>query len=76
MARTENVTRYVCDRCGEEAYLPENAAAAGDWRDVQRFDQYGSRVERLLCKACTDAYKRLAASQDASFQRFMAGKEA
>lgn len=75
MAKTENYTHYVCDRCGESAYLQQGAAAAGDWREVERFDQYGSKATRLLCKGCTDAYKQLAAQQDAAFQAFMAAKE-
>ena len=75
MAKTDNITHYVCDRCGADAYLAANsAAAAGDWREVERFDQYGSKASRLLCKSCTDEYKRLAAQQDAAFQEFMAKK--
>ena len=76
MAKTGNITRYTCDRCGESAYLQQGAAAAGDWREVERFDQYGSKASRLLCKACTDAYKQLAAKQDVAFQEFMSNKEA
>lgn len=29
MAKTDNITRYTCDRCGESAYLQQGAAAAG-----------------------------------------------
>lgn len=75
MAKTDNITCYTCDRCGESAYLQQGAAAAGDWREVERFDQYGSKASRLLCKACTDEYKQLAAKQDVEFQAFMAAKE-
>lgn len=57
MAKTENITRYVCDRCGADAYLAANSAAAADWREIERVDQYGSRASRLLCKACTDDHK-------------------
>ena len=71
MAKTDNITRYTCDRCGESAYLQQGAAAAGDWREVERFDQYGSKASRLLCKGCTDEYKKLAAQHDAAFQQFM-----
>lgn len=75
MAKTDNITHYVCDRCGADAYLDANSAASADWREVERFDQYGSKASRLLCKSCTDAYKQLAAQQDAAFQAFMAAKE-
>lgn len=75
MVKTDNITRYTCDRCGESAYLQQGAAAAGDWREVERFDKYGSKASRLLCKSCTDAYKQLAAQHDAAFQAFMAVKE-
>lgn len=75
MAKTENYTHYVCDRCGSDAYLAANSAATADWREVERFDQYGSRASRLLCKSCTDTYKQLAAKQDVEFQAFMAAKE-
>ena len=72
MAKTENYTHYVCDRCGADAYLAANSAASADWREVERFDQYGSKATRLLCKSCTDEYKKLATKQDAAFQEFMA----
>lgn len=75
MAKTDNITHYVCDRCAADAYLAANSAASADWREVERYDQYGSRESRLLCKACTDEYKQLAAKQDAEFQAFMAAKE-
>ena len=76
MAKTDNITKYTCDRCGESAYLQLGAAAAGDWREVERFDQYGSKASRLLCKRCTDEYKQLAAKQDTAFQEFMANTAA
>ncbi len=72
MAKTDGITHYVCDRCAADAYLAANAAAANDWREVERFDQYGAKASRLLCKSCTDEYKQLAAKQDAAFQEFMA----
>ena len=72
MSKTENFTHYTCDRCGADAYLQQGAASAGDWREVERFDQYGSKASRFLCKSCTDEYKQLAAQQDAAFQTFMA----
>ena len=75
MAKTDNITHYVCGRCAADAYLAANSAASADWREVERYDQYGSRASRLLCKACTDEYKQLAAKQDAEFQAFMAAKE-
>ena len=75
MAKTDNITHYVCDRCAADAYLAANSAATADWREVERIDQYGSRASRLLRKSCTDAYKQLAAQQDAAFQAFMAAKE-
>lgn len=75
MAKTDNITHYVCDRCAADAYLAANSAASADWREVERIDQYGSKASRLLCKSCTDEYKQLAAKQDAEFQAFMAAKE-
>lgn len=75
MAKTDNITHYVCDRCAADAYLAANSEASADWREVERYDRYGSRASRLLCKACTDEYKQLAAKQDAEFQQFMAKKE-
>lgn len=75
MAKTDNITHYVCDRCAADAYLAANSAASADWREVERFDQYGSKASWLLCKACLAEYKQLAAKQDAEFQAFMAAKE-
>lgn len=74
MAKTYGITHYVCDRCGADAYLAANSAASADWREVERFDQYGSKASRLLCKSCADEYKQLAAKQDAEFRQFMAKK--
>lgn len=75
MAKTDGITHYVCDRCGADAYLAANSAATADWREVERFDQYSSKASRLLCKSCTDEYKKLATKQDAAFQEFMAKKD-
>ena len=75
MAKTDNITHYVCDRCAADAYLAANSAASADWREVERIDQYGSKASRLLCKACLAECKQLAAKQDAEFQAFMAAKE-
>lgn len=71
MAETENLTHCTCDRCGADAYLQQGAAAAGDRREVERFDRYGSRATRLSCKGCTDEYEKLAARHDGEFQQFM-----
>ena len=75
MAKTDNITHYVCDRCAADAFLAANSTACADWREVERFDQYGSKASRLLCKACLAEYKQLAAKQDVAFQEFMAAKE-
>lgn len=75
MAKTDGITHYVCDRCGADAYLAANSAASADWREVERYDQYGSKASRLLCKVCLAEYKQLAAKQDVEFQAFMAAKE-
>ena len=71
MAETENSTHCTCDRCGADAYPQQGAAAAGDWREVERFGQYGSRATRLPCKGCTGEYEKLAAKHDGEFQQFM-----
>ena len=69
----------------EQAYPAENLFMNGEYELALNgdgnnlgfaaiIDQYGSKASRLLCKACTDEYKRLAAQQDAAFQEFMAKK--
>lgn len=73
MARTENVTMFVCDRCGRTAYLAAGDPARDGWRDVERVTADGARASRLLCSACASEHKSLAAKHDAAFVEFMAG---
>lgn len=73
MAKTTNITKYACDRCGAEAYLPKGDPRESDWREVSRVTADGVSVSRLLCAQCTTGYKALASEQDAAFTAFMAG---
>lgn len=75
MAKTEGITRYVCDRCGKEAYLSKGDPAISDWRDVSRVTADGVQKSVLLCSSCNSDYKSLAAGQDAEYNAFMAESE-
>lgn len=72
MPKTSNITRYVCDRCGQSAYLSSGDPGMSDWRDISRVTADGVTTSRLLCKQCNTDYKALAAKQDAAFNEFMA----
>ncbi len=72
MAKTDGITRYVCDRCGKIEYLVSDDPRKSDWRDVSRVTADGVDTKRLLCSTCNKEYKSLVATQDAAFNSFMA----
>lgn len=77
MAKTTNITRYVCDRCGKTAYVAPGDPSASDWREIKRVTADGVDISRLVCSTCNAEHKKLANNQDAAFNAFMAsGKEA
>lgn len=75
MPKTTNITRYVCDRCGESGYYADGDPATGDWREIERVTADNAKATRLLCKSCNSKYKTLVADQDAAFNKFMSGSE-
>lgn len=75
MAQTENITRYICDRCGAEEYLEAGDRKREAWTDITRYATGQIVVRRLLCGVCARAYATLTAKQDTEFTTFMAGGE-
>ena len=73
MAKTTNITRYVCDRCGDMAHLSQGAPEVSDWHDVSRVTVDGNTAQRLLCRTCYSSYKSLVTGQDSEFNEFMKG---
>ena len=71
MAKTTNITRYVCDRCSTLQHLAQGDPETSDWHDVSRVTVDGNTVSRLLCKSCYSEYKALVQAQDADFNDFM-----
>lgn len=71
MAKTDGITRYVCDRCGKSDYLVGDDPRKSDWRDVSRVTADGVSTSRLLCADCNKSYKSLVATQDAAFNAYM-----
>lgn len=71
MAKTDNITRYECDRCRQAAYLAVGDSRHGDWRHISRYTSDGVKDERLLCSACQKDYGCLAGDQDNDFNRWM-----
>ena len=49
MAQTENITRYICDRCGAEEYLEAGDRKRESWTDITRYATGRIEVRRLLC---------------------------
>lgn len=73
MAQTENITRYVCDRCGAEEYLESGDRKREAWQEVERYATGKVPVARLLCGACYKDYGTLTAKQDSEFTTWMQG---
>lgn len=75
MAQTENITRYICDRCAAEEYLEAGDRKREAWTEITRYATGRIEVRRLLCGTCAKAYAGLTAKQDAEFTTWMAGGE-
>lgn len=74
MPVTANFSQYVCDRCGANAYIQDSDnAQKSKWTQIQRVTSDNVSTSRELCESCAREYKKLAASQDGTFNRFMAG---
>lgn len=73
MARTENYTQFVCDRCGRTEFALPNSTAALTWTEITRITQAGSPTTRTLCESCAAEYQSLVKAQDAEFVAFMRG---
>lgn len=71
MAKTDNITRYECDRCHQAAHLTGDDPRRSDWRQVRRYTSDGVESERLLCSACYRDYRPLVVGQDNDFNRWM-----
>lgn len=72
MAKTDNITKYTCDRCAKGDYLVADDPRKSDWREIKRVTADGVTASRLLCADCNKSYKSLVATQDAAFNSFMA----
>lgn len=73
MAQTDNITRYICDRCAKEEYLESGDRKRDSWQELTRYTADNVDAHRLLCADCMKEYKALVAKQDADFNSFMAG---
>lgn len=74
MPITTNISQYACDRCQESSYYSQAQQASG-WMTVKRYTVDRIETERVLCPACYEEYKALAAKHDQEFNDFMARKE-
>lgn len=74
MSKTENLTQYECDRCGQKEIIQKGSPAVSYWHDTARLSADGVKVERLLCHSCYTEYTHLASEQDAEFAAFMENK--
>ena len=63
MARTTNITRYTCDRCHASAYLADG--------DPRTSSVDGVAQGALVCTACWQTFKALAATQDAAYAAYL-----
>lgn len=73
MAKTDNYSQYVCDRCGETAYAQPNSPDAQKWSTIRRITAAGSETSRVLCQACAREYQEFVEGQERDFINFMKG---
>lgn len=73
MALTNNITRYVCDRCGESAYLQAGDPHLGEWHDITRTTADNTSQSALLCSDCYSTWRNIATRHDSDYTRFMLG---
>lgn len=73
MARTDNISRYVCDKCGKTEYFEQGRQASG-WMEIERYNADRVPVKKMFCAACHEMYKPVAAQADSDFNDFMAGE--
>ena len=71
MAKTANITKYVCDKTSKVEYLTESDPRITDWHEIKRYTADGVEITRLLCKEAYAQYKTLTAKQDQEFNTFM-----
>lgn len=75
MAKTDNYSQYICDRCGEMAYAQPSSPDAQKWAQIRRVSAAGSDVTRLLCPSCSTAYQTFVEGQERDFVQFMKGSD-
>ena len=75
MARTDNYSQYICDRCGQQLYAQPSSPDAQKWAAIRRVSAAGSDVSRLLCPTCAGAYQTFVEGQERDFVQFMKGGE-
>ena len=73
MAKTDNYSQYICDRCGAVAYEQPNSPEAQKWATIRRITAAGSETTRVLCRTCAAAYQEFVDGQERDFQAFMKG---
>ena len=75
MAKTDNYSQYICDRCGAMAYAQPSSPDAQKWAQIRRVSAAGSDVTRLLCPSCAAAYQTFVEGQERDFVQFMKGSD-
>lgn len=71
MAKQAGITRYTCDRCHTAAYMLENDAHKGEWREIQHITADNTQNTYLLCASCWPLWHNLTINQDNDFNQFM-----
>lgn len=71
MAKTENISLYECDRCGEKYYAIPGDEYAKGWSQPTRESASGAKSSPCLCPLCTKDYKSLLAAQDEMYAKWI-----
>lgn len=71
MPKTENMTKYVCDRDGKTTAYFAPGDATTDWHEVKYADIRGTVETVLLCSPCHELWKERQSRLDTSWNTWM-----
>lgn len=74
MGKTDNITKWACDRCGAEVYAVPGDQTADSWGQPKRINFNGNEDTVTLCPDCLQDYKLFSMQSDRSFANFMKNK--
>lgn len=75
MGKTEGITKWECDRCGEKYFAPKGDNYAKEWGQPKRINSSLDEATCTLCPTCLSEYKMVVAAHDKDFASFLKGEK-